>query len=138
VNGSGKQMGEVQDKLKLIEHAIKTYPGADVNLLSEIETIKTEINVLKVMLWGDWIKSRHEFETAPSISGRIGTVSYQLFSNTTDVTNTQRKNKEIAAEEYEIFRSKFDAVIKKITAIEAKLDAANIPYTKNKENWKEE
>jgi photosystem II stability/assembly factor-like uncharacterized protein len=139
VDGSGRLLNEIGDKLKYIEQAVRSYPGTDITLLSEIDAIKAELNECRVMLWGDWIKSSHEFETVPSIAGRLGTVHYQLFANTTSATKSQKENIAIVAEEYAEFRKKLDANIVKIKAIEAKLKDANIPYIKGKdENWKED
>ncbi|MDX2362640.1 MAG: glycosyl hydrolase [Crocinitomicaceae bacterium] len=139
VNGSGKLIGETEDRLKLIEHAIKNYPGVDLNLLKEVEELKNQLSDCELMLWGDWLRSRHQFETSPSISDRLGTVYYQLSNNTTGVTNTQRKNKAIAEEEYAAFRIKLDDVIVRLKVIEKKLEDASVPYIKGKdEGWKEE
>lgn len=139
IDGASKLLGETDERLKLIEHAVRNYPGAPLSILSEIETIKISINECKKMLWGDWIRSSHEFETEPSISGRIGMVEYQLFDNTGGVTKTQRDNKAIAVEEYEVFRTKLNQLMVEVKAIENSLDAKKIPYTKGRdENWKED
>ncbi|MCH2230609.1 MAG: glycosyl hydrolase [Crocinitomicaceae bacterium] len=138
IGGASKMIGEIEDKLKLYNHAIKTYPNADLTLLAQTKEIKTILDECKLMLWGDGLKRSHEFETAPSIMNRIGIVEYQLSTNTTGVTNTQRKNKAIAEEEYAEFRILLDNAIVKLRSIEAKLAKQNIPYIKGKdENWKE-
>lgn len=132
-------MGETKEKLDLIEHAIKTYPGTDMTLLSEVESLKNLYYDLSVDLWGDGIRSAHQFETEPSISGRIGIVSYQLYGSRTGVTATHRKNKAAAQQQYDAFRGKFDAMILRVKALEKKLADAKVPYIKGKdENWKEE
>jgi photosystem II stability/assembly factor-like uncharacterized protein len=139
VDGTGRLMGETNEKLKLIEQAIKTYPGTDMSLLSEVESLKNLYYDLSVELWGDGIRSSHEFETVPSISGRIGRVSYQLYGSRTGVTATHRKNKAAAQEQYDAFRVKFNAMILRVKALEKKLADAKIPYIKGKdETWKEE
>jgi len=139
VDGSGKLIGESEEKLKLLEYAILHYPGTPLLLLNEVDALKKDINSAKVALWGDWIRTRHEFESAESISGRIGMVYYQLFSNTTGVSESHRKNKTIAEEEYVNFRKDLDSIIVRIRGIEEKLDELKIPYTKDKdERWKEE
>jgi hypothetical protein len=139
INGSGKLMGEANKKIEIIEHAIRNYPGADINLLKDIEDLKLTMIDCRVMLYGDWIRSRHEFETKPGISSRIGRVSSQIYANTTGVTNTQRENKKIAEAEYEEFRKKLDTALIRLKGVEKKLEDANIPYTINKdENWKED
>ena len=139
LDGTGRLMGETNEKLKLMEHAIKTYPGTDIRLLSEVEALKNSYHDLSVELWGDGIRSSHEFETVPSLSGRIGMVSYQLYSSRTGVSATHRKNKESAQQQYDAFRQSFDGMIIRVKALESKLAAAKIPYIKGKdENWKED
>lgn len=139
IDGAGTLMHETKDKLKYDEHAIKMYPNVDLSLLKEVESIKNQLTICEKMLWGDGLKASHEVETEPSISDRIGNVFYSLFSNTTGVTSTQRKNKLIAEEEYIDFRKKLDSIIVQLKALEAQLEAASIPYIKGKdESWKED
>lgn len=139
VDGTGRLMEETSEKLKFIEHAIKSYPGTDMSLLTEVEALKNTYHDLSVDLWGDRIRSSHEFETTPSISGRIGIVSYQLSGSRSGVTATHRRNKEMAQQQYDAFRTKFNSMILRVKALEEKLAAANIPYIKGKdENWKED
>ena len=138
IDGAGKLMGEYKEKIKLVEYAVTAYPNADINLLTEIELLKLKLNECSILLWGDQLKSKHEFETAPSIAGRIGTVYYQTFSNTTSITQTQRDNKSLAEEQYKEFRVLLDDVIVRIKAIEEQLEKASVPYINGKdENWKE-
>lgn len=139
VDGAGRLMRETNEKLQLLEHAIKTYPGTDLSLLKEVESLKNLYHDLSVDLWGDGIRASHEFETQPSIAGRIGIVSYQLYGSRSGVTATQRKNKEMAQQQYEAFRTKLNGMIVRVRDLEKKLDDAKIPYIKGKdENWKEE
>jgi len=139
IDGSGRLMNETIDKLKYIEHVIKTYPNVDMDMLKEVEALKNKLNECRTLLWGDGLKSSHEFETEPSISGRIGMAYYQSFSNTTSVTQTQKTNKAIAEEEYADFRTKLDNAIIRVEGLEKKLEAIPVPYIKGKdEGWKEE
>lgn len=139
LDGATRLMGETEDRMKYFEQAIKSYPGADVNLLSEIDALKIKLNEAKVMVYGNWIRSSHEFETKPSIAGRLGMIEYQLYANTTGVTQTQKDNLSIVQEQYEEYRKVLNDIIIQVKAIEDKLDAASIPYVKGKdENWKED
>lgn len=139
VDGAGKLINETSSRLSLVEHAIKTYPNVDLALLKDVEAIKVELSAAKIMLWGDGLKSSHEFETSPSISSRLGTTHYQLSSNTTGFTDTQVRNKTEAEAEYMEFRKLLDHSIVQLRSIEAQLKAKSIPYIKGKdENWKGE
>jgi len=138
MDGTSRLISEMNEKLSFYEHAILNYPKTDLALLKNTESIKITMNELQVRFWGDGLKASHEFETAPSISDRFGMVYYQLFSNTSKVTSTQKTNYTISLEDYSKFREDFDSVIKQIKTIEDKLDASGIPYIKGKdENWKQ-
>ena len=93
----------------------------------------------ELLYYGDGLKASKEVETPPSFTNRLGTVAYQLYESTAGVTVTQKENIKITKEEYQIFRSKLDALIIQVKALEQKLDASSIPYTKGKdENWKKD
>lgn len=139
VSGAGKLMEEYNEKLQLIEHALKTYPNMELKLLSQVENLENNYFDLKVALRGDNIRSSHEFETSPSISGRIGMIGYQLYSNTTGVTETMKKNKKTAEVAYEEFRLELDNFIIKTKLLEQKLKDAGVPYIMGQdEQWKED
>lgn len=139
ISGANKLLTETNEKISLIDHALKNYPGAPIELISEIRAIQLEMKKAERMLRGDRILAKHEFETVPSIQNRLGIVEYQLFESTTNPTQTQRDNLAIVQEEYIAFRQILDENIKKLRAIEGKLAATPIPYTKGgTENWKEE
>lgn len=138
VDGAGRLMNETGDKLKYYEQALINYPNADITLLKDVEALENDLSDCEIMLWGDGLKSSNEFETLPSIAGRIGTVYYQVFGNTTGVTQTHRDNKKIGDEEYIEFRKKLDDIIVRLRAIEEKCNEVPIPYIKGKdENWKQ-
>ena len=61
IGGASKMIGETEDKLKLYNHAIKTYPNADLTLLAQTKEIKTILDECKLMLWGDGLKRSYEF-----------------------------------------------------------------------------
>jgi photosystem II stability/assembly factor-like uncharacterized protein len=137
VSGASQLMGETHEKLTLIEHALLSYPNANINYLEEVRTLKLMYDDCKTMLWGNQTLSKHEFETVPSIMDRIGTIEYQLFESTNDVSKSQKTNEEIASEEYAIFRVKLNEIILRLTELEKKMAEVPIPYVKGgDQNWR--
>lgn len=136
VSGAGRLMNEVKEELDLMEKALLNYPNTDLSLLAETRALKLIYDQCALALWGDNLKSKHEFETEPSINSRLGMVEYQLYENTAGVTKTQRANKTIAEEEYLEMRKKLDDLIQRKIILETKLDASSIPYTKSRDKWK--
>jgi hypothetical protein len=138
VSGANRLMDETNDELELIEKAVMNYPNTDMSLLKEIKDLKAIMYDCNMLMNGDGIRAAHEFEVAPSIQSRLGMVEYQLYDNTAGVSNTHKANKSIVEAEYTELRSKLDEVIKRVQVLQAKLDSVPIPYTKSKDNWKED
>lgn len=138
VSGASRLLSESKEKLDIIQHALLTYPNTDLKLTEETRALKLIYDECSIALWGDGLKTSKEFETVPSITGRLGLIEYMLYENTTGVTNSQKANKAIVEEEYKAFRIKLDDLIKRLKALELKLDEFSVPYIKGKdESWKE-
>lgn len=139
ISGSSRLMSEYKEKLELMKTAITLYPNIDIKLLEDVRKMKLAFDECNVLLYGDGLKASKEFETPPSFSSRLGKVEYQIYESTTGVTKTQKENIQIAEEEYLIFRTKLDAVILQVKALDQKLASLNIPYIKGQdEKWREE
>jgi hypothetical protein len=138
VSGTEKVMRETKDRINIIEKAILNYPNTDMKLLETIRRSKLTYKDLEVKMWGDQARSSRDFETEPSISGRLGMVGYQLYQNTTGVTNTHRKNKAISEKQYNELKTVLNKVIADLDGVEKKLEGI-IPYTKGKgADWKKD
>jgi hypothetical protein len=138
VSGANRLMDETKDEIDLMEKALMSYPNTDMSLLKEIKELKTIMYDCNTLMNGDGVRAAHEFEVAPSIQSRLGMVEYQLYDNTAGVSNMHKANKAIVEAEYAELRGKLDEVIKRVQVMQSKLDAVAIPYTKSKENWKED
>ena len=137
VSGVGRVLRETNEILTLLQDAITNYPNADLSLLKEVKALKISYDECSLLLWGDRLRSKHEFETAPSLSDRLNMVEYQLYENTAGVSNTHKANKAIAEEEYAALRVKLNDMIQRMEALEAKLATVPIPYTKSRGlDWK--
>ena len=138
VSGTEKVMRETKEKIELIEKALLGYPNTDLMLMETIRSMKVSYKDLEVTMWGDRARSSRDFETVPSISGRLGMVGYQLYQNTAGVSNTHRANKSIAEKQYKDLKIKLNQIIAYLKAVENKLDGI-IPYTKSKgDDWKQD
>ena len=132
-------MQEMEDKVKYIERALLIYPGTELQLLSETERLTNDLYDCRVMLYGDPIPGRHEFESSPGISSRLSRIQWTRYSSRSAVTQTQRRNLEMAESEYTNFRARLDDIIKRISALEDSLNEKDIPYIPGQdESWKEE
>lgn len=88
------------------------------------------------VFYGDAIRTKHEFETVPSLTSRLGMIEYQLSENTTGVSKTHRAQLAMVQQQYETLYPQLQDYYKRIAALQQELEKSNIPYTKSRLNWK--
>lgn len=138
MRGSSKEQGELEKRLKYIKSAIQTYPGTDLSWMEEVKTLEKSLEEISILMWGDYHKSKRDVETSPGAGSRVENIVGNTWYSTSDPTNTNKEQFEIAKEEYQIIRAKLDEIKAMIEALESKLDEKSIPYTPGRLNWKEE
>jgi photosystem II stability/assembly factor-like uncharacterized protein len=130
IAGANKMLTESKEMLDLIDQALTNYPNTDLNLLKETKELRKIHFECGVILNGDKIRSSREFETVPSINERLGMVEYQIWENTTDVSQTHLSNKAIVEEQYAQLREMMNGLLARLDVLENKLAETPIPYTK--------
>ncbi|MFA8341945.1 MAG: WD40/YVTN/BNR-like repeat-containing protein [Rhodothermaceae bacterium] len=93
------------------------FEGADVpnELYKKILSIDAELKEINKKLNGDRLKGRYEGGTPTSVTGRIGYITYALWSTTTGLSTTFQKSYDDAA-------SKFDAILEDLKAAEKNVE----------------
>jgi hypothetical protein len=107
-------------------------------LLKEIRELKLIKAQLREQLYGEELKTKHEFETAPTFTSRLGMIDYQLSENTTGVSKTHKANLQMVEQEYSKFKTELEAYQIRVLALHTALDKAQIPYTKSRLDWKQD
>lgn len=83
------------------------------------------------------MRAKHEFETAPTFTGRLGMLEYQLAENTSGVSNTHKANFQMVEQEYARFKEALNVYQTRVLKLHEALEKANIPYTRSRTDWKE-
>jgi hypothetical protein len=138
VSGSEKRYEELNAELELIEKAVLNYPNTDLMLFKEIRELKLLKAQLREQLYGDDIRTRHEFETAPTFTSRLSMIDYQLSENTTGVSATHKANLQMVEQEYAQFKANLLTYQTRVLKLHEALDKTNIPYTRSRLDWKED
>jgi photosystem II stability/assembly factor-like uncharacterized protein len=138
VSGAEKRFEELNEELSIVEKAVLNYPNTDLELLKEIRALKVLKAELRLQLSGDELRTKHEFETAPSFTSRLGMLEYQLAENTTGVSKNHRANYAMVVQEYTTFKTSLKTYQERVIALHSALEKAQIPYTKSRLDWKED
>ncbi|MEM7162227.1 MAG: glycosyl hydrolase [Bacteroidota bacterium] len=138
IQGSSSEKGELDKRLKYIKAAVQNYPGADLAWMNEIKELEKLSHDIGIEMWGDYHKYRRDVETVPGTASRVENIVWNTWYSTSDPTNTNRAQYDLAKEEYTAIRKDLDGMRSRVQELEAKLDGKNIPYTPHRLNWKED
>ena len=139
VAGSQNLINETNNRIKYIKRAIEEYPNADFSWMTKVEAMEESMYDINVAFFGDPVKASHEFEYYPGLAERLAIASYSTMESFSAPTSTSIMNYEVAKEEYDVEIVKLQKVVADVTALEAEMDAAKMPYTPGRnENWKED
>ena len=126
---ANRQMGEASEKFRHIAVALKQTPKASPELLIKLSELERRLSALRIELNGDRVRQQKDESTSPSIRSRVGSVAYGHWGTRQHPTETQKKNIDIAAGEFQLFEKKLVTYFQELDSFEADLKAAGAPYT---------
>ena len=138
MRGTGNEISEYSNRLKYIRQAIIAYPNTELSWMSDVQKLEDQVHDVEIMMWGDWHKSSRDVETLDGAAGKLETIVYQCWYSTSNITETQKEQYEIADDEYVQIRKLVDDIKAGVVALETKLDGKGVPYTPGRPDWKEE
>jgi hypothetical protein len=120
---------ELSNKMKFIKAAIIEAPQKLESLPAQLVSIDQKLININTQLNGDNTLAKREFETLPSINGRVGSIEYTLWNVSAAPTQTFIKSYEIAHEQFTAVLALLKEVDESIKKVEDILDQSNAPYT---------
>ena len=129
VGAADSYRAELANKMKYIKTAINEAPQKLENLSIEILNIDKKLMNINTLLNGDATLAKREFETLPSINGRVGSIEYTMWNVSAAPTQTFIKSYEIATSEFNVVLNSLKEVDESIKKVEVILEQNNAPYT---------
>jgi photosystem II stability/assembly factor-like uncharacterized protein len=129
ISGANRLRGELNDKVNHMEKALELTPSAPLEMVADIQKLKDDLRNIGYALNGDPTKSRRQFSTPPSISGRVGTVEWTYSNTRSEPTKTMVDQLNIAEEEFAPVMTRIKTVVSAIEAMEKKMESIGAPYT---------
>ncbi|MBC2837813.1 glycosyl hydrolase [Robiginitalea sp. SC105] len=126
---AGRKLGEAAEKLRYMEEALVQTPSLEPSFFEQLKNLNNQISTLRESLYGDPIRSSKNEATAPSVAGRIWSVSYGHWGTTQLPTATQQRSIDLAGQELENVIGGIEAFENKLAAFESSLVRAGAPYT---------
>lgn len=137
VQSATQYRGELANKVRYMKQAIIETPKLPLELSKAIQDIEKRLAAVNRQLNGDATLARREFETTPSINGRIGYITGVLWNTTAAPTQTQIDNYTIASKQFTPVYNELKAIAEEIKKLEDVLEKSGAPYTPGRmPEWK--
>ncbi len=84
-------------KVTKMKAMARNTPGTPLTILNDLQKIEKQLEKIDQRLNGDEIRSKYYFESAPSLSSRLGSAVWNSYSTTSAPTGEQKKNLSIVS-----------------------------------------
>ncbi|HUM46040.1 MAG TPA: hypothetical protein PLD84_03860, partial [Chitinophagales bacterium] len=129
--------GELVNKIKYIKSAIIDAQLAQGDITQQVHAVERRLIAADTKMNGDASLARREFETPPSINGRIGTIEASLWTATSAPTQTAIQSYEVASKQFVELLPELKSIDEEIKKIETTLEKSGAPYTPGRlPEWK--
>ena len=120
---------EMVNKIKYFKQAIIETPGLSTSISKTIFNIEKRLTDIDTKLNGDATLAKREFESLPSINGRIGGIAGALWSTTAAPTTTFINSLQIAEKQFTGVYNDLKAIGIEIMNLENELEKNKAPFT---------
>ena len=137
VSGTDQYRREQENKLRFLKAATVKTSGAPLDVADQIQTLEARLRAAGIALNGDPSLGSREFETAPSINGRIGRITYGLWNSTVAVPASFEEGYAVAEKEFRPVYNEVKAIGEEVKKLEAQMEKYGAPYTPGRlPDWK--
>ncbi|NIM15549.1 MAG: hypothetical protein GTO45_26515 [Candidatus Aminicenantes bacterium] len=137
MEGANAAANEARRRLKFIKKALLDTPKADPRWGDEARALEKRLLDIGMKIYGDPTLYNRNEPRSPSLMDRVGA----QVDATTGITNTTKRNYDIAADEFEKLLEELRQVIETdLKKLEEKLEAAGAPWTPGRgvPKWKKD
>ena len=97
------------------------------------------LNKVNIQFNGDASRSKREFETLPSINGRIGGMVYGLWSTSSAPTQSYFNSYQLASKQFASVLDELKLIDQEVRKLENELEKKKTPYTPGRlPDWKQD
>ncbi|NNF81621.1 MAG: glycosyl hydrolase, partial [Flavobacteriaceae bacterium] len=119
ISSAGRKLGEAANRIRFMKAALLETPKATEKLFKDLNDLNQQLAELRMRLYGDPARQRMNEATSPSIQSRVGQVIYGHWATRQNPTETQKRNIEIARDEFDTFKGDLSIYFNDLEAYEA-------------------
>jgi photosystem II stability/assembly factor-like uncharacterized protein len=125
----GKKLDEASKRIKFMNAALLEISGLRPKLFADLKQLETSLADLKMRMYGNPIRQRLNESSTPTFQSRIWNVVSGHWDTRQNPTETQRRNIEIAENEFDEFRKVLSTYLSNLKIFEEAMESAGAPYT---------
>lgn len=129
VSAANMIRNDLNTTLGHIQTALHDMPAPPQELLKKAYDISRRLNAVSTQLNGDRTLARREFETPPSLSGRVGLIEDGMWNTTSAPTETYQENYRIASKQLGPVLEEIKAIAREIEDMQRQLEMKGAPAT---------
>lgn len=129
VSAAGAMTRDINKRMDYLKAAVRNTPEVPLDMLGKIKEIEEDLREVSMALSGDPSVSRRQFETLPSIGGRVGRILWGLSESSSAIPSEMKEQYEIAGELFEPVMEQLAGIVSAVQKIEKELEAMGAPYT---------
>ncbi|MEM6343333.1 MAG: glycosyl hydrolase [Bacteroidota bacterium] len=129
VSAASAMTNDLKKRMDYLKAAVRNTPDVPLDMLGKIKEIEQGLQEISLALNGDPSLSRRQFETVPSVSGRVGRILWGLGSSSSAIPTEMKEQYEIAGDLFEPVMEQLEGVVSSVQKLEKELEAMGAPYT---------
>ena len=129
MSSAGRKLGEAGNRIRFMKAALLETPKAAPKLFGDLNQLEQTLAELRKEMYGDPARRRMNESTSPTFQSRLWNVIGGHWATRQNPTETQKRNIEIAENEFGKFRMKVSTYFNRLEAYESALEKAGAPYT---------
>jgi hypothetical protein len=137
VDGTDQYRRELVNRVRYLKAALLQTPNAPLDIASQLAALDKRLNAVNVPLNGDATRARREFETSPSVNGRLGGIMFQIWNSTSAIPGDYMTSYDIAEKQFAPIYTEIKSIGEEVKKIEATMEKSGAPYTPGRlPEWK--
>jgi len=139
LGGAQGVYSDLSNRMRYLKAAWLQTPGASADLQKQVNSLEQQMTAISVALYGDRTLARREFETLPSVSSRVYSLTGNLLYTSSAPTQTMITNYQTVSRQFTALLSDLRKAYDGVQALETALDRAGAPHTPGRfPVWSEE
>lgn len=140
LQGSGRALGEVDERLKHLRKSVTATPNAPVEWMNAVSAMEKRARDMRTTLSGDRTISKRNEPTSPSLNSRVNNIVGNQWNTMMAPTQMEQDAYQIAADAFAPLLADLQKLYRKdLPALEAKLEAAGAAWTPGRvPDWEKE